>query len=111
MVKRSFWVTCPRKLEYFPTSACLVGKAGVDARAKGEPPCAWFINSEEDKYCYWKWIRRVSDNQGTFQPLLQKEITALLKMPSAKINESFERGLTELQEHEEFQRLKDLYLD
>lgn len=109
-MKRNFWNACPRQLEFFPETSCPLGKVGTESKGDSHNvPCVWYVNSQPDHYCFWKWLRRTSNADGSFPPLLQHQISSLLKMSSTKINESYKSALSELKEHEEYQQLKELY--
>lgn len=112
MASRNFWNSCPRKLEYFIEVPCPLGRLGAHNTKNSSEitnRCNWFINSEEDFYCFWKWIRKVSDKDGNFKPLLQHEITTLLNCSSTKANINFKNALQNLKNTEEFEKLKEYF--
>lgn len=107
-INRSFWNSCPQKLGYFPETACPLGKYSAETKDT-EKGCPWYVNSEQDNYCFWKWVRRVSNEEGFMEPLLQHEISELLCMSTTKIHASFKEALEIIQEYEEFEDLRDYF--
>lgn len=83
---RNFWNTCPLQLEQFPESACNFGKQSAKARSDTKVPCEWAVNSKEHHYCFWKWLRENSNNDGTMRPMMQSEISELMDCSSTKIH-------------------------
>lgn len=104
----SFWNQCPRHLDFLPETACPLGKISADT---GEPDkgCPWFINSAQDNYCFWKWMRRVSDKEGFMEPLMQHEISEFLCHSSTKIHAIYKEAIIKIQEHPEYEELKLLF--
>jgi hypothetical protein len=109
---RNFWKDCPRQLEFYPETACPLGKQAVEIKgdlAKKEEFCTWYINSEEDHYCFWVWLKRVSNKDGFFEPLLVQQMAKLLKCSSNKFQIVFKNAFASLEDLEEFQELKSYY--
>jgi hypothetical protein len=104
--KANFWLCCPRQLQYLPETACHLGKISAETRRE---ECAWYVNSEQDHYCFWRWIRRVSDKDGFMEPLLQSEISALLGLSNSKINQHFNEALEKIKDLPEFEDLQELF--
>lgn len=50
-----------------------------------EPDCEWWINSPQDNYCFWSYIKRESFEDGTMRPLKQSEIAKFFGCSSTKI--------------------------
>lgn len=73
-----------------------------------EKGCHWYVNSEEDNYCFWKWVRRVSNEDGFMDPLLQSQMTHLLGISSSKIHASYKEAIEKIKEFDEFEDLKDI---
>lgn len=92
----------------FPESSCPFGKLAVESKSP-EEGCAWYINSEVDHYCFWKWVRRVSDSEGFMEPMLQHEISELLGYSSTKIHAIFKEAVDKLKTFEEFEDLKEAF--
>lgn len=109
--KTNFWTTCPRKLGYHPESTCPLGKEGASSARAEEKGCSWYINSPEDNYCFWTWIRRVSNKEGFMEPLLQHEVSEKLNMSNSKILVSYKEAMLALKNLEEYQDLKELFED
>lgn len=108
--KRNFWNSCPLRAGFFPDKACSLGKAVVDTKdhSKG---CEWYINSERDNYCFWTWVRRVSDAEGFMEPLLQHEMSELLGTSSTKIHSMYKETLQKIRQFPEYQDLQDIFKD
>lgn len=107
--KSCFWNTCPLKLGYFPESECELGRQAVNT--KGDAGCPWYINSQQDHYCFWTWVRRVSDSEGFMDPLLQHEIAEFLGCSGSKLNQTYKEALEKLKTLPEFEDLKVLFSD
>ncbi len=73
--------------------------------------CDWYINSEVDNYCFWTWLRRVSNADGIMHPLPQHEISALLGYSSSKIHAAYKEGLEKLKDFPEFAELEAIFKD
>jgi len=108
--KNTFWNSCPRKLGYFPDSVCPLGKISAETR-DAEKGCPWFVNSEQDHYCFWTFIRRVSDKDGFMEPLLQHEMATLLNSSGAKLHASYKEAVEKMKALPEFEDLKNLFGD
>lgn len=107
ITKRSFWSECPRKLGYFPETACPLGRLGSDSPLESDLACNWYIKSEEHNYCFWTWLRSVSNEDGVFEPLMHNELSELLNCSSTKIHFSLKQAFQNLEKIEEFQALKE----
>lgn len=106
MKTNKFWNTCPKQLEYFPNKVCSLGKKSL---TEVNPSCAWYINSEEDFFCFWKWLRRISNKEGGFHPLHQHQVAALLKWSTTKTHQTFKEALDKIKDCQELQDLEELY--
>jgi len=104
--KRNFWNSCPKKLDYFPEASCPLGKAGAETKGDHKKGCAWYINSFEDHYCFWTWLRRVSNDEGSFEPLLQHQMSKLMGVSGTKIHFILKEAMENLQKSKEFEDLK-----
>lgn len=104
MKNRSFWNTCSRNCEYFPEDICPQGKLGVDSK-EALNSCQWFINNPESNYCFWKWIRSKSDNEGSMDALSLHEIASLLCIPSSKIQIIFKEVMEKIKDFEELKKI------
>lgn len=109
LTKTSFWSTCPIRKGYFPDTPCLLGKESNPEKEHSLSNCAWGINSEEDNYCFWKWIRRNSTEDGFMDPLLQHEMSDLLGISGAKIYSIFREALEKIKDFPEYEDLEDLF--
>lgn len=106
----TFWNSCPLRAAYFPESPCSHGKLAIDSK-NPEEGCPWGINSPQDNYCFWKWVRRVSDSDGFMEALLQHEITELTGNSSTKIHAIYKDALTKLRDIPEFEALEEAFED
>lgn len=109
-MKRGFWNQCPRRLSAYPDKPCTLGKTSVEAK-DSDKSCEWYINSEVDRYCFWTWMRRVSDSNGVMEPLTQQEIGALLGYSSSKIHTTYKEGMEKLRALPDFAALEALFKD
>lgn len=92
-MSKNFWNSCPLILNHFPTKDCTLGKKSSE-NSETSPECAWFLNSAEHNYCFWKYIRSKSDSEGVMELLSQNEIANLLKIRPSKINEEIDNATT-----------------
>ena len=75
MSENNFWNTCPRKLEYRPTTECSY-------------ECGWRINSKVNNNCFWTYLNNNSRPDGTMKPLQPNEIAKLLGITTSQANEA-----------------------
>ena len=108
MKKNSFWNTCPKTLEYFPEKICDIGKLGAESKKEPKSGCPWFINSEEDNFCFWTWVRRNSNKEGSFEPLLQHQMSTLMGVSGTKIHFVLKEALSNLKDSKNFKILEEL---
>lgn len=108
VTKNNFWSTCPLKSGYFPSAPCALGKYSAETKDV-EKGCPWYINSSEDNYCFWKWVRRVSNEDGFMEPLLQHEITTLLNYSGTKVHSAYREALEKLRQFPEFEDLEEVF--
>lgn len=90
--RRSFWNTCQKKLDAYPTEVCDLGKLACKKGSCGGG-CEWFINDEGAFYCFWRWLRDNTEGDGSLEPPLQGKINKLLRINSTINNEAFQRAL------------------
>lgn len=94
----TFWNTCHLKAELLPKTACLEGKPIIgkpDGMLKA-PNCAWWINSAEHQYCFWKLVRERSNKDGEMPELMQYDIAKLFGWSNAKSHLIFKEAMDEL---------------
>lgn len=82
--KRTFWNTCPLKAESLPETPCETGRESC--KKLEQHPCPWAIDSAEDNFCFWVWLRRRSDADGNMQPLKQDDCAKLLNWSSTRVH-------------------------
>ena len=106
-----FFTKCPRKLDYYPDLPCLLGKPQFTNKGNilKEPDCEWWINSAEDNYCFWSYIKRNSFTDGTMKPLKQSEIAKLFGCSSTKIYFILKEAVDKLKESEHLPLLAKFY--
>lgn len=107
----SFWKSCPRKLQFFPDSGCPLGRISAAETKDTENGCPWSVNSEQDNFCFWTWVRRLSDKDGFMEPLLQHEMATLLNSSGAKLHVSYKEALENMKTLPEYEDLKSLFGD
>ena len=106
--KRCFWNTCPLRAGFFPDKPCALGKASVEDK-NSKSSCEWHINSPEDNFCFWAWVRRNSDAEGIMAPLPQHAIRTLLNLSPSKINLIYKEALEKMQKFPEYEELRDVF--
>jgi len=92
----NFWNSCPLKRDCFPTKPCPLGKKGVENPDKG---CEWFIDSEESCFCFWKYIRSRSKEDGSLDVHTLSKIMDLLKISQTKLNSSYKESIEKLKDN------------
>lgn len=110
--RKVFWNTCPLNLDSYPKSPCPLGKksAGDSSSSKGSHlGCQWFVNSEEDHYCFWSWIRRNSSADGSLPFISQQEMAILLNCSISKLNQEFKEAMLELKKSKHFKDLEEYF--
>lgn len=108
---RNYWNTAGAGKEYFPAepranSVPTLNKAG---RVITEPEDEWWINSKEDHYCFWEYVRKNSQPDGTMEPLLQSEIAELFGCSSTKVHFMLKEAMDRLTTDENMQILQDMF--
>lgn len=107
---RNYWNTAGTGKEYFPTeprpnSIPTFNKAG---RVTAEPEDEWWINSKEHQFCFWEYVRKNSQPDGSMEPLLQSEIAELFGCSSTKVHFMLKEAMDHLMTPENMQYLQDL---
>ena len=94
-----FWKCCPLNKEYLPESSCSHGKPARD-QGKGteEPACPWWLNSAEHNFCFWKFVRDKSDQDGVMKELVQSELAELFGWSNTKTHFMLKQAIAELTE-------------
>lgn len=70
----NFWNSCIEKYDYLPESPCKAGTPDSNYQTS----CEWWINSKEHNYCFWKYVKNNSREDGSLPPLKRKELAELL---------------------------------
>lgn len=109
----NFWNCCPLQRDTLPKEDCSEGKPAIEKnKIVGEPSCKWWVNSKQDKYCFWKYVKRVSKADGSMPELSQAELSKLLGWSNTKTHFVLKEAmseLTKLLQHFEFDvELSDL---
>lgn len=96
--KSNFWNTCPRKLDYLPEEHCPAGipEKSKDKRIIKPPTCAWWVNSPDHNYCFWKYVRDKSSPDGSMKELVQSDLAKLFGWSSAKTQTMMKEAMDEL---------------
>jgi hypothetical protein len=107
---RNYFNTAGKNKEYFPTeprpeSIPTFNKQG---RVIHEPADEWWINSEEHHFCFWEYLRKASQPDGTMEPLLQSEIADLFGCSSTKVHFMLKEAMDRLTSDENMQILQHL---
>lgn len=94
----SFWNCCPLKLEYLPKEHCDQGKPELNVSDKNftPPPCAWWLNSPENNYCFWKFIKSRSNKDGQMPELMQSDLAKLFGWSNTKAHFILKEAIDEL---------------
>jgi len=79
----NFWNCCPLQKDLTPDSECSEGKPSQEEYAQGK--CNWWLNSNKDHYCFWKYIKRMSSSDGSMPTASQAELSKLLNIPNTKV--------------------------
>lgn len=108
---RNYWNTVGAGKEYFPNeprpeSVPTFNKAG---RVVTEPQDEWWINSKEHHFCFWEYVRKNSQPDGTMEPLLQSEIAELFGCSSTKVHFMLKEAMDRLTSPENMQILQDMF--
>lgn len=95
----NFWRCCPISKEYLPETTCPEGSPVISkGRVQEEPKCAWWINSAEHNYCFWRYLKDKSDSDGVMKELVQTELAALFGWSNTKMHFMLKQAITELTE-------------
>lgn len=93
----NFWNCCPILNDRLPTEPCPEGRPKLDKnKVVAEPRCPWWLNSEKDSYCFWKYVKRVSKVDGSMPELSQSELAKLLGWSNTKTHFVLKEALDEL---------------
>lgn len=95
----NFWRCCPLQNEYLPESACPEGSPKlVRGKVQDEPRCAWWINSADHSYCFWRLVKDKSDKDGVMRELVQSELAELFGWSNTKTHFMLKQAMVELTE-------------
>lgn len=108
---RNYWNTAGKNREYFPDfprpeSIPTLNKQG---RVVTEPADEWWINSKEHQFCFWTYVREMSQIDGTMEPLLQSEIAKLFGCSSTKVHFMLKEAMERLMSQDNMKILQDLW--
>jgi hypothetical protein len=83
----TYWNSCPLKNEYLPEDPCPEGTPEKEGNKIVQPGrCAWWINSKKHNYCFWKYLRDNSLQDGSIKEHSPAEIAELLGVDLIKSN-------------------------
>lgn len=93
---RNYWNTI--KADFFPTKPRpeSIPKLNSKKQVIDPPKDPWWVNSKEDHYCFWTFLKRHSGPDGRFEPLMQSEIASYLGYSNSKIHFLVKEALDEL---------------
>lgn len=97
--KSNFWKCCPLAKDYLPESACPAGEPTVNeknGKIQDEPSCVWWINSKDHNYCFWRYIKDKSDENGMMKELVQSELADLFGWSNTKTHFMLKQAVEEL---------------
>lgn len=103
----NFWNTCPLKLDSLPTKPCGLGYESSKVKSNSIPSCPWWVNSKKHNYCFWRWVRDNSSEDGRMDPLLQNEIAKLFGCSSTKVHFILKEAMESLKNNEHLGVLAD----
>lgn len=93
----NFWRCCPLMKEYLPESPCSEGKpVSSNGKVQDEPGCPWWINSADHNFCFWRFVKDKSDEDGVMKELVQSELAALFGWSNTKTHFMLKQAMTEL---------------
>lgn len=108
----NFWRCCPLSNEYLPETTCPEGSPNiVKGKIVEEPRCAWWLNSANHNFCFWRYIKDKSDSDGMMRELVQSELAALFGWSNTKTHFMLKQAMTELIEAMRVYGAKDLLQD
>lgn len=61
-----------------------------------EPRCAWWVNSPEHNFCFWRYVKDKSDTDGMMKELVQSELAALFGWSNTKTHFMLKQAMIEL---------------
>ena len=73
-----------------------------------EPECPWWIDSEKDNYCFWRYLQNNSLPDGKMDSQLQNEIADKFACSSTKIHFILKEAVEKLKDSEYLDVLSDL---
>lgn len=98
-ISNNFWRCCPLQNEYLPETACQEGSPKLSrGKIQEEPKCQWWLNSPDHYYCFWRYIKDRSDENGVMKELVQSELAALFGWSNTKTHFMLKQAMIELTE-------------
>lgn len=95
----NFWRCCPLSKEYLPETECPEGSPTVrKGKIQEEPRCAWWINSADHNFCFWRYVKAKSDTDGMMHELVQSELAELFGWSNTKTHFMLKQAMVELTE-------------
>jgi hypothetical protein len=110
LVPRNYWNTVGKDKEFFPEIPRPESIPEFDSKGKvlREPSDEWWINSKEDNYCFWSYVKNHSYPDGRMDPLLQADLANLFGCSGTKIHFMLKEALKNLLNIDNLEELKDL---
>jgi hypothetical protein len=108
---RNYWNTVGKDKEFFPETPRVesIPTLNKQGRVLDEPKDEWWINSLENQYCFWSYIKSKSHVDGTMEPLLQSEIADLFGCSSTKVHFMLKEAMDKLMSEDNMKILQDLF--
>lgn len=108
----NFWRCCPLKNEYLPETTCPEGTPRSHrGKIQEEPRCAWWINSPDHHFCFWRYVKDKSDADGVMHELVQSDLAALFGWSNTKTHFMLKQAVVELTEALRVHGASDLLQD
>lgn len=97
--KSNYWKCCPLANDFLPEKECPLGKPETNpknGKVQEEPKCTWWINSVEHNYCFWRYVKDKSDENGVMKELVQSELAELFGFSNTKTHFVLKQAIEEL---------------
>lgn len=76
--------------------ACQEQTLNKEVKSQDEACCPWWIKSSEDDNCFWKYVRRLSSEDGSLKEHVQSEIAELMGWSNTKTHFILKVAMEEL---------------
>lgn len=111
-VVNNYWRCCPLANDYLPETTCPEGAPKlVKGKVQEEPPCAWWLNSPNHNFCFWRYLKDKSDPNGVMKELSQSELASLFGWSDTKTHFMLKQAIVDLTEAMKLHGAADLLQD